>query len=85
VQENIRQEALNALAKLAMADPRFVVDLVDDSDADLNAKLARYGFSLNEAELEEVREFQRRVQSSPEGVAEVLRYPRRVYGFWRGH
>ena len=85
MQENIRQEVLNALAKLAMADPRFVVDVFDDPEADLNAKLARYGFSLNEEELEEVREFQRRVLSSEEGVAEVLRYPRMVYAFWRGH
>jgi hypothetical protein len=85
VQENIRQEALDALAKLAMADPRFVLDVFDDPDADLNAKLARYGFSLNEQELEEVREFLRRVHSSDEGVAEVFRYPRMVYARWRGH
>ena len=85
MQENIRQETLNALAELAMADPRFVVDVFDDPDADLNAKLARYGFSLNEEELYEVREFRRRVHSSDEGVAEVLRYPRMVYALWRGH
>jgi hypothetical protein len=57
VQENIRQETLIALAELAMADPRFVVDVFDDPDADLNAKLARYGFSLNEEELEGLESF----------------------------
>jgi hypothetical protein len=54
--ENIRQEALNALATLATADPGFVVDAF----ADLEATLEAYGFTLTEEEIEEVRDFQRR-------------------------
>jgi hypothetical protein len=79
--ENIRQEALNALATLATADPGFVVDAF----ADLEATLEAYGFTLTEEEMEEVRDFQRRVRDSDEGIHGLLRNPRRVYGFWRHH
>jgi hypothetical protein len=69
------------MATLAMADPGFVVDAF----ADLEATLARYGFTLNEQEMEVVRDFQSRVRDSDEGIDELLRNPRAVYGFWRHH
>jgi hypothetical protein len=79
--ENIRHEALNALATLATADPGFVVDLF----ADLESTLARYGFTLSDQEMEVVGDFQSRVRDSDEGIQELLRNPRAVYGFWRHH
>jgi hypothetical protein len=81
VPENIRLDALNALATLAIADPAFASDLFTD----LDTTLPRYGFSLTEQELEVVREFQSRVQDSDVGVDGLLRNPRTVYGFWRHH
>jgi hypothetical protein len=79
--ENIRHEALNALATLAVADPRFVADAF----ADLEGTLASYGFTLNEQEMEIVRDFQSRVRDSDEGIDALFRNPRLVYGFWRHH
>jgi hypothetical protein len=79
VPENIRQEALNALATLAIANPGFVVDVIADPDATLEG----YGFTLNEQEMEVVRDFQSRVGESDEGIHGLLRNPRSVYAFWR--
>lgn len=78
--ENIRQEALNALATLAIEDPAFVVNAFDD----LEYTLERYGFALNAQEMEIVRDFQSRVRESDEGIDELLRDPRVVYAkSWR--
>jgi hypothetical protein len=80
VAENIRQEALDALATLAIEDPAFVVNAFDD----LEYTLERYGFTLNEQEMEIVRDFQTRVRGSDEGIDELLRDPRVVFAKrWR--
>ncbi len=79
VAEYIRQEALNALATLAREDPAFMVDAFDD----LEATLARHGFTLNAQEMEVVRDFQNRVRGSDEEIVGLLRNPRVLYAYWR--
>jgi hypothetical protein len=73
VPDNIRQDALNAVATLAIADPAFVVDAFDD----LEATLSRHGFSLSAEELQQIRGFQDRVRANNE-IDDLLRNPRVV-------
>jgi len=79
--ENIRQEALNALAAVAIAEPGFVVEAF----ADPEATLARYGFDLNEQEMEVFGDFQSRVRDSDQGIDALLLNPRALHGFWHLH
>jgi hypothetical protein len=81
VEENIRLEALNALATLAIHDPVFQSRAFDD----LEGTLARYGFTLNDRELQEVRDFQDRIRGSDEELVQVFRNPRTIYARWRHH
>jgi hypothetical protein len=73
VPDNIRQDALNAVATLAIADPAFVVDAFDD----LEATLSRHGFSLSAEELQQLSDFQDRVRANNE-IDDLLRNPRVV-------
>lgn len=75
----VRQEALNALATLAIEDPAFMVRAFDD----LEGTLERYGFTLNAREMQILRDFQDRVRGSDEQVIGLLRNPRVLYAFWR--
>jgi hypothetical protein len=76
--ENIRREALNALAAVAIAEPGFVVDAF----ADPEATLATYGFDLNEQEMEVFRDFQSRVRDSDQEIDALLRDPVVLHRFW---
>jgi hypothetical protein len=76
--EYIRREALNALAAVAIAEPGFLADAF----ADLEPTLARYGFDLNEEELEVFKDFQRRVQNSDQEIDALLRNPSVLHHFW---
>jgi hypothetical protein len=51
--EEIRLEALRALTILAVHDEQFRHEMWDDPEGTLN----RYGFALNDPELEQVRNF----------------------------
>ena len=79
MEENIRQEALNALATLAIQDPQFQRRAFDD----LEGTLANYGFTLTAEEMQVVRDFQDRVRSDEEILVAVFRNPRVIYRFWR--
>ena len=81
MEENIRLEALNALATLAIHDPVFQREAFDD----LEGTLARYGFTLNDREMQEVRDFQDRIRGSEEELIDVFRSPRTIYARWRRH
>jgi hypothetical protein len=81
VEENIRLEALNALATLAIHDPVFQSRALYD----LEGTLARYGFTLNDREMQEVRDFQDRIRASDEELIDVFRSPRTIYARWRRH
>jgi hypothetical protein len=75
VPDNIRQDALNAVATLAIADPAFVVDAFEPDN--LEATLSRHGFSLSAEELQQLSDFQDRVRANNE-IDDLLRNPRVV-------
>lgn len=81
-QEYIRQEALNALATLAIHDPGFMARAFDE-DHRLEDTLERYGFTLNAQEMQVLRDFQDSVRRSDEQIIGLLRNPRVLYTFWR--
>lgn len=76
----IRDETISGLITLAIYDPHFRRGLVDD----LEGTLEKYGFSLNEAEMAEVRAVQDHVAyMSDEELVRLLTESPPVRRLWR--